>query len=74
MAQGEVKRLAISCPEFLRGEEVLRLGTRGKALLTHFANDYSVYSHNPLYEVWKTRRRGKMPKTNRSPRLLLNKA
>lgn len=58
----------------LRGEQVVNLETRGKALLTHFSNDYSIYSHNQLYGVWKTAKRGKVPKTRRSLRLALHTA
>jgi endonuclease-8 len=58
----------------LSGHRVLDLETRGKALLTHFDNDYTIYSHNQLYGVWKTARRGRLPKTNRSLRLALHTA
>jgi len=57
-----------------RGERVLGMETRGKALLTHFANDYSIYSHNQLYGVWKVVKRGKLPSTNRQLRLALHTA
>ena len=56
----------------LRDQTVMDVETRGKALLTHFDNDYSIYSHNQLYGVWKIARRGKLPKTNRSLRLALH--
>lgn len=56
----------------LRGQRVLDLETRGKALLTHFDNDYSIYSHNQLYGVWKIARRGKLPATRRSLRLAIH--
>lgn len=58
----------------LSGVRVLEVETRGKALLTHFANDYSIYSHNQLYGVWKIVRRGKLPTTRRSLRLALHTA
>jgi endonuclease-8 len=58
----------------LRGHQVTAVETRGKALLTHFDNDYSIYSHNQLYGVWKIARRGKLPRTNRSLRLALHTA
>jgi endonuclease-8 len=58
----------------LQGHRVSRLETRGKALLTHFENGWSIYSHNQLYGVWKIARRGDMPKTNRSLRLALHTA
>ena len=56
----------------LRGQRVLTLETRGKALLTHFDNDWSIYSHNQLYGVWKVVKRDRLPKTNRSLRLALH--
>ena len=37
----------------LRGQRVLALETRGKALLTHFDNDWTIYSHNQLYGEWR---------------------
>ncbi|MEO1081340.1 MAG: endonuclease VIII [Pseudomonadota bacterium] len=60
--------------EVLGGQRVIDVETRGKALLTHFDNDYSIYSHNQLYGVWKIARRGKMPATKRSLRLALHTA
>lgn len=58
----------------LRGQRVTDVETRGKALLTHFDSDYTIYSHNQLYGVWKIARRGKLPKTSRSLRLALHTA
>lgn len=58
----------------LREQRVLAVETRGKALLTHFDNDYAIYSHNQLYGVWKIARRGRLPKTGRSLRLALHTA
>lgn len=55
----------------LRGNKVTAIETRGKALLTHFDNGYSIYSHNQLYGVWRVVKGKKLPKTNRSMRLLL---
>ena len=54
----------------LSGHRVVRLETRGKALLTHFEHGWTIYSHNQLYGVWKVAKRGKLPQTNRSLRLL----
>ena len=58
----------------LRGVSVREVETRGKAMLTHFDNGLSIYSHNQLYGVWKVARRGKLPKTGRSLRLALHTA
>lgn len=56
----------------LIGVKVQEVETRGKAMLIHFANGLSVYSHNQLYGVWKTVKRGTLPKTKRSLRLALH--
>lgn len=37
----------------LIGEQVQAIETRGKALLTHFSNGLTLYSHNQLYGVWR---------------------
>lgn len=55
----------------LRGSHVTEVETRGKAMLTHFDNGYSIYSHNQLYGVWRVVKGHKLPKSNRSLRLLL---
>ena len=46
--------------------------TRGKALLTHFDNGHSIYSHNQLYGRWYVVKRDKYPSTGRSLRLALH--
>ena len=56
----------------LTGTKVLRLETRGKALLTHFDSGHTIYSHNQLYGVWRVVKRDKLPKTNRQLRLALH--
>jgi endonuclease-8 len=56
----------------LKGIKVKKVETRGKAMLIHFANGFTIYSHNQLYGVWKTAKRGHFPKTNRSLRLALH--
>lgn len=37
----------------LIGQRVKVIETRGKALLTHFSNDLTLYSHNQLYGIWR---------------------
>ena len=37
----------------LRGTRITSIETRGKALLTHFSNGLTLYSHNQLYGVWR---------------------
>ncbi|MEM9865806.1 MAG: endonuclease VIII [Myxococcota bacterium] len=54
--------------EELRQRGVSRVETRGKAMLTWFADDLVVYSHNQLYGRWITRRSNKTPESNRSLR------
>jgi endonuclease-8 len=51
---------------------VIEVETRGKAMLTHFDCDLTIYSHNQLYGVWKVSRRGRSPATRRSLRLALH--
>ncbi|CAA0297462.1 MULTISPECIES: endonuclease VIII [unclassified Alteromonas] len=56
----------------LEGENVLRMETRGKALITHFSNGLSMYSHNQLYGVWHTCKRNEIPDTTRQLRVGLH--
>ncbi|MFT7404333.1 endonuclease VIII [Zhongshania sp.] len=58
--------------EILCGSTVLEIETRGKALLTHFDNGHSIYSHNQLYGRWYVVKRDKLPSTGRSLRLALH--
>ena len=55
-----------------QGAEVYEIETRGKALLTHFDNELTIYSHNQLYGRWYVVKRDAYPKTNRSLRLALH--
>ena len=45
--------------------------TRGKALLTHFSNGLTLYSHNQLYGVWRVVPTGTQPNTTRQLRVRL---
>ncbi|MEM1230166.1 MAG: endonuclease VIII [Pseudomonadota bacterium] len=58
----------------LTGHRVLRIDTRGKAMLTRLDNDLTIYSHNQLYGRWYTTRAGKLPNTGRTLRLALHTA
>ena len=60
--------------ERLAGARVAAVETRGKAMLTHFDNDLSLYSHNQLYGKWVVAKRDRLPKTNRSLRVGLHTA
>jgi endonuclease-8 len=57
--------------EMLSGHAVTAVETHGKAMLTRFDNGLTIYSHNQLYGRWYTRRRPRMPKTNRQLRIAL---
>lgn len=56
----------------LRGQSVLAIETRGKAMLTHFDHHWTIYSHNQLYGVWRIVARGRLPEARRSLRLALH--
>ena len=53
----------------LSGRKVRSVTTRGKAMLTRFDNDLTIYSHNQLYGRWYTMKRPRMPRTGRQLRL-----
>ena len=56
----------------LAGVEVHAVEPRGKALLVHFANGLTIYSHNQLYGRWFIRRPGQRPATRRQLRLAID--
>lgn len=56
----------------LEGRRVREVETRGKAMLIHFENGLSLYSHNLLYGRWFVRKRDDYPKTGRSLRVALH--
>lgn len=53
----------------LGGRTVSSVSTRGKAMLTRFDNDLTIYSHNQLYGRWYSMKRPRMPKTGRQLRI-----
>ena len=55
----------------LSGETVLDVSSRGKAMLTHFSNELTVYSHNQLYGRWYVVKRDKQPATGRTLRVAI---
>lgn len=75
-----VEAVEIAFPELKRFEDKLvgcrveRVDTRGKAMLTHFDNGLTLYSHNQLYGRWFTAQRGNTPDTRRSLRVALHTA
>ncbi|MDY1036379.1 endonuclease VIII [Lelliottia sp. CFBP8978] len=58
----------------LIGQSVTHIETRGKALLTHFSHNLTLYSHNQLYGVWRVINVGEEPQTNRVLRVRLQTA
>jgi endonuclease-8 len=56
----------------MSGTTVRAVDTRGKAMLTRFDNDLTLYSHNQLYGRWFVVRRGATPNTGRSLRVALH--
>lgn len=58
----------------LTGCRVTQVETRGKAMLTHFDNGLSVYSHNQLYGKWVVRKAYSFPETNRQLRFAIHNA
>ncbi len=55
----------------LRGRRIETITPQGKALLTRFDNGLTLYSHNQLYGVWRVTAAGKLPRSGRSLRVLL---
>ena len=58
----------------LTGQRIERIETRGKALLTHFSDGMTLYSHNQLYGVWQVVKAGETPQTGRVLRVRLQTA
>ena len=56
----------------LTGAIVTRVETHGKAMLTRFDNDLTIYSHNQLYGRWCTRPCRQLPETKRQLRLAIH--
>lgn len=60
--------------QVLSGERVEWVSSRGKALLTRFSNDLTLYSHNQLYGRWYIVRRDQLPRTHRTLRVAIHTA
>jgi endonuclease-8 len=58
----------------LTGDVITAVTSRGKAMLTQFASDYTIYSHNQLYGKWVIRDAYDYPETNRQLRLAIHTA
>jgi endonuclease-8 len=52
----------------LQGETVCRVTPRGKAILTRFSNDLTLYTHNQLYGRWLITADGEYPDSSRQLR------
>lgn len=55
----------------LEGRRIVAITPRGKALLTRFDNQLTLYTHNQLYGVWRVVDAGERPQTRRSLRVVL---
>ncbi|MBS0848596.1 endonuclease VIII [Citrobacter sp. JGM124] len=60
--------------EMLVGKSIERIETRGKAMLTHFSNGLTLYTHNQLYGVWRIVDAGETPQSSRVLRVRLETA
>lgn len=58
----------------LKGQRVIKVETRGKAMMIHFSNTLIIYSHNQLYGRWMIRRTHNYPRTNRQLRVAIHNA
>jgi len=73
-----IERVSFAFPELKRFEKhitgavTMAVDTRGKAMLTRFDNDLTLYSHNQLYGRWFTVERDHLPDTRRSLRVALH--
>jgi endonuclease VIII len=56
----------------LTAARIVSVTPQGKALLTRFSNQLSIYSHNQLYGVWYSRRAYDYSATNRQLRLAIH--
>lgn len=55
-----------------KGEKIVAVQSRGKAMLSHFSNGYSIYSHNQLYGRWRIVAAGETPDSRRQLRLAVH--
>lgn len=56
----------------LAGSRVVSVQSRGKAMVTRFDNDLSLYTHNQLYGRWLIVPYGELPESSRSLRVALH--
>jgi len=55
----------------LTGSTIQDVTAKGKAILIHFDDDFTMYSHNQLYGKWFIEHAGEYPETNRELRVEL---
>jgi endonuclease-8 len=55
----------------LTGRAIQNVSAKGKAILIHFEDDLTMFSHNQLYGKWFIKHAGEYPKTNRELRVEL---
>lgn len=55
----------------LEGRRIRSITSHGKAMLTQFDNEWTLYTHNQLYGVWKIVKAGQRPDTSRTLRVAL---
>lgn len=78
LAGKEVREIYFAFDELKEFEDALiqvriqNIRPRGKALLTHFENGYTIYTHNQLYGKWMINESGEIPDTNRQLRLAIH--
>jgi endonuclease-8 len=79
--QGEVALLVefrfahlIAAAARLTGQRISSVTPRGKAMLTHFENGETLYSHNQLYGEWDVLKHGQAPHATRDLRVALHTA
>ncbi|MBT3309701.1 MAG: endonuclease VIII [Gammaproteobacteria bacterium] len=58
----------------LQGSTIIRIKTRGKAMLTRFDNGLSLYSHNQLYGRWEVLQPGEISDSTRQLRIRIDTA
>jgi len=80
VAGRRVRAVAFASPRLrrheaaMRGRRLLRVESRGKALLLHFSGGLSVYTHNQLYGRWAVVAPGARPASTRELRLAIDTA
>lgn len=80
LGRGRLRQVELHLPALSRfekkltGQNVTRIDTHGKAMLTRFSGGLTMYSHNQLYGRWYTTAAGDDPATSRSLRVGLHTA